>query len=342
MPGPFVHDIDPVLPVVGNVGGVYLWWYGLSYAAGFLQLLLFLQRRRRALGLNSRDVYTLALCFSAGVLAGGRALQVAFDEWPLYRANPQLLPAFWLGGMATHGLLIGALAGTLVYVRWKRVPFLDLADALVIPGALLLGLGRIGNFIDGQIVGRVTQVWWAVQFPDVEGFRHPVILYDGLKNLLLVPYLLHVRRINPTPGAVAARFVFWYAALRIPIDLFRDYPTFRLALGTGQTLNIMMVSVGILLLYRSRLRRQGRLGSRRGAIRHERGTHDDAPTLVQRTAFAALVLFCLTIPSNWTQDIPVRYAGRHDGMRRTWLYPQLDTAHYRRELSAGPQASNVR
>ena len=333
MPGPFVHQLDPVLPMLGSVGGVYLWWYGLSYTLGFLHLLLYVQRRRRALGLSRRDAYALALCFSAGVLLGGRAVQVAFDEWPLYRANPQLLPAFWLGGMATHGLLLGALAATLAYARWKRVPFLELADALVVPGALLLGLGRIGNFVDGQIVGRVTDVWWGVKFPDADGFRHPVVLYDGLKNLLLVPYLLRVRRVNPTPGAVAARFVFWYASLRIAIDLTRDYPTFRLALGTGQTLNIVMMLIGLVLLYRSRLRRQGRLGARPAVGRA--AVDDEPPTIVQRVVVAALLLFCLTIPSNWTQDVPARYAGRHAGMTRTWVYPRIDTAHYRADAS-GP------
>lgn len=327
----FVHHLDPVLPVIGSVGGVYLWWYGLSYTLGFLHLLLYVHGRRETLGLSRRDAYALALCFSAGVLAGGRAVQVAFDEWPLYRANPQLLPAFWLGGMATHGLLIGALAATFVYSRWKRVPFLELADALVVPGALLLGLGRVGNFIDGQIVGRVTDVWWGVKFPDADGFRHPVVLYDGLKNLLLVPYLLRVRRMNPTPGAVAARFVFWYASLRIAIDLTRDYPTFRLALGTGQTLNIVMMLIGIVLLYRSRLRRLGRLRARRAADAPARPARDEAPTNLQRVAVAVLLLFCLTIPSNWTQDVPARYAGRHPGMTRTWLYPRIDTGQYRRD-----------
>jgi phosphatidylglycerol---prolipoprotein diacylglyceryl transferase len=226
--------------------------------------------------------------------------------------------------------MIGAIAAVLAYARWKRVSVLALADALVIPGALLLGLGRVGNFVDGQIVGRVTEVWWGVKFPDAEGFRHPVVLYDGVKNLLLVPYLLRVRRANPTPGAVAARFVFWYASLRIAIDVFRDYPTFRLAIGTGQTLNIVMMLIGLALLYRSRLRRQGRLGQRAASPRLT-PAGDDQPTIVQRVLIAALLLFCLTIPSNWTQDVPVRYARRHPGMTRTWLYPSIDTAHYRRE-----------
>jgi len=172
-----------------------------------------------------------------------------------------------------------------------------------------------------------------VRFPDAEGFRHPVVLYDGLKNILLVPYLLHVRRTNPTPGAVAARFVFWYSSLRIAIDVFRDYPTFRLALGTGQTLNIVMMLAGIVLLYRSHLRRQGRLLERRGLPERTRTAGDDPPTMVQRFAIAALLLFCLTIPSNWTQDVPVRYAFRHEGMTRTWVYPAIDTSHYRRDRS---------
>ena len=110
--GPFVHRIDPIL---GSIGGIHLWWYGLSYAAGFLQILLYLRRARHRLGMTSNEVYALALCIAIGVLAGGRAVEVAFDEWPFYREHPLLIPAYWLGGMATHGLLIGAAAGAIVF-----------------------------------------------------------------------------------------------------------------------------------------------------------------------------------------------------------------------------------
>jgi phosphatidylglycerol:prolipoprotein diacylglycerol transferase len=302
----------------------------LGYSAAFTQLLVYLRRHRAALRLSDRETFALALTFAAGVLIGGRAVQIAGDEWPLYRAYPWLAPAFWLGGMATHGLLLGALGATAVFAAVHRTPFLELADALVIPGALLLGLGRIGNFIDGQIVGRVTDVWWAVKFPDADGFRHPVVLYDGLKNLLLIPYLLRVRRANPTPGAVAARFVFWYASLRIVIDLFRDYPTYRLALGTGQTLNICMAMVGAVLLIRSKMRRLGKLAPRQEIGRRTDSASDRPASRLQKLAFACLIVCCLTIPSNWTQDVPARYAARHPGMTRTWAYPVLDTSAFRR------------
>jgi phosphatidylglycerol:prolipoprotein diacylglycerol transferase len=266
------------------------------------------------------------LCIAIGVLLGGRAVEVSFDEWPFYREHPWLIPAYWLGGMATHGLLIGAVVGALAYATIWRRPFLELVDDLVIPGAFLMGIGRIGNFIDGQIVGAITTVPWGVQFPDADGFRHPVVLYDGLKNLLLIPYLSWVRRTNPTPGATAARFVFWYAFTRIFIDLFRDYPTHRLALGTGQTLNLVMTAIGLVLLVRSRLRRLGRLAPRPEAQVRRDGRFDRPASLLLRAAFVLVLLFSLTIPSNWTQDVPARYGKRHAGLEHSWLYPPLDTS----------------
>jgi phosphatidylglycerol:prolipoprotein diacylglycerol transferase len=326
MMGPYTHRIDPI---IADLGGVYLWWYGLSYTLGFLQLFLFTRRHRRELRMTRSEVFVLALTLAAGVLVGGRVIEVSFDEWDFYRRHPGLIPAFWLGGMATHGLLIGAATGAWLFAYLYRKPFLQLADALVIPGAFLMGMGRIGNFIDGQIVGSVTDVWWAVQFPDADGYRHPVVLYDGAKNLMLVPYLLYVRRHSTTPGATAARFVFWYAFPRLFIDLFRDYPTHRLALGTGQTLNLVMTGLGVVLLVRSRLRRLGRLAPLRDYPDPGAAAADAPPRPALPFAFAALLIFCLIIPSNWTQDVPAHYGTRHQGLRYSWLYPQIDTSPLR-------------
>jgi phosphatidylglycerol---prolipoprotein diacylglyceryl transferase len=319
----YVHDIDPV---VADIAGVHLWWYGLGFALGFLHLHRFVMRSRTRLGLSRRDVWSLSILITVGVLVGGRSVEIAFDEWPFYREHPRLIPAFWLGGMATHGLLIGAAASAALFAVWWRVPFLTLADTLVVPGALLMAMGRIGNFIDGQIVGSVTEVWWGVKFPYADGFRHPVVLYDGSKNLLLVLYLLHVRRTNTTPGAVAARFVFWYAFPRIFIDLLRDYPTHRLAIGTGQTLNLIMAAIGVVVLVRSRLRRLGCLKPSRPADAPSSRPLDAAPHWLQRAGFACLLALCLTIPSNWTQNVPVRYGERHAGLAHSWLYPDIDWA----------------
>ena len=321
--GPYVHRIDPVL---AEIAGVYLWWYGLGFALGFLEIHLFLKHNRTRLGLSAREAWSLSLFLVVGVLAGGRMIEIVFDEWPFYSQHPSLILAYWLGGMATHGLMLGAAAAAGLFVRLYKKPFLLLVDALVIPGAFLMGVGRIGNFIDGQIVGRITDVWWAVKFPYAEGFRHPIVLYDGAKNLLLMLFLLRVRRTNPTPGATAARFVFWYAFSRIFIDLYREYPTHRLALGTGQTLNILMAALGVVLLIRSRMRRLGRFGPGADTTVPSSAPVDQAPLLFQRIAFSCLLLFCLMIPSNWTQDIPARYGERHPGLEHSLLYPRIDTA----------------
>ena len=322
MPRGFVHQIDPILFDAVNV---YFWWYGLGFALGFLELHFFVMRNRAQLHLSRRSVWNLTLLMTLGVLAGGRAVEVTFDEWFFYGDHPELIPWFWLGGMATHGLMAGGLIAAWGFARWRRLPFHYLADVLVIPAAFLLGMGRIGNFIDGQIVGSVTDVWWGVQFPDADGLRHPVVLYDGAKNLVLMAYLIYVRRTSGTPGAVASRFVFWYAAPRIVVDLFRDYPTHVLLLGTGQTLNILMALLGLALLYRSRLRRLGRLRHLPGRAAPLMAS-DPAPGFGQRLAFVLLLMFCLTIPSNWTQDIPDRYGNRHPHLVHSRLYPDIDTA----------------
>jgi phosphatidylglycerol:prolipoprotein diacylglycerol transferase len=313
---PYTHQIDPI---IAEIGGVYFWWYGLSYALGFLEVLWFLLRGKRRLGMTSADVYALTITFMIGVLAGGRAVEIAFDEWPFYRSHLELIPALWLGGMATHGLLLGAAASTAVFSLWAGKSFLAIADELVIPGAFMMGLGRIGNFIDGQIVGAVTDGWWGVKFPDADGFRHPVVLYDGLKNLLLIPLLRWLRRRRPPPGALAAHFVFWYAFLRLFVDLFRDYPTHRLALGTGQTLNILMCLLGLGMIVRSRIKNRPRIVVAPPA-------DDRPPAIALRLLFAGIVLFSLAIPGNWTQDVPARYGKRHPGLKHSWLYPSLDTA----------------
>lgn len=129
-------------------------WYGLSYALGFWNVHWYFRSGRPRLGLSLAEVYGLTFSLSVGVLVGGRLIEVLFDEWPFYREHPQLIPALRLGGMATHGLLLGAAVGLAVFARVWRKPFLRFADALVIPGAFLMGVGRIGNFIDGRSLAR--------------------------------------------------------------------------------------------------------------------------------------------------------------------------------------------
>ena len=320
--GPYVHKIDPI---IFTVAGVHLWWYGLSYSLGFLDVFWFSRRVRDHLRLSTRMVYYLAILVSAGVLVGGRLIEVVFYEWPFYREHPSYIPAYWLGGMATHGLLIGGITGMLLFCWIYRKPFLSVSDILVVAGAFTLGAGRIGNFIHGQIIGPPTDVWWAVKFPDAEGFRHPVVLYDGIKNLLLIPLLLWVRRKQPPPGVVTGVFLFSYAFLRIFIDIFREYPTSLLGLATGQALNIVLSVVGLaLLVWRLRQGPRVATSSHDGRSRLNIEPARNGRLFWPRTIFAAFVLFSLTLPSDWTQDVPTRYGKRHPGLHHSSLYPRID------------------
>ena len=317
--GPYIHRIDPI---IAEVGGVYLWFYGLSYSLGFLSIFFWFKRVRKRVGLTSAEVYSLTIYIAMGVLIGGRLIEVFFYEWSYYRQHLAQIPAAWLGGMSTHGVLLGVVLAVLLFCRIHRKSLVIIADELVIPGSYLMAMGRIGNFIDGQIVGSVTSVWWAVQFPDIHGFRHPVVLYDGAKNFLVLGLLLLIRRTKPATGILAAHFIFWYGFLRIFIDLFREYPTTLFGLATGQAFNVLMSLVGVLLFwwFTRKQRPKERVDAR---TREVSASPSSLMLWTRRVILAVIVLFSLTLPSDWTQDIPARYGKRHPGLHYSRLYPRV-------------------
>lgn len=321
MIGPYVHSIDPI---IGTILGIHLWWYGLSYTLGFFNAHRFIAKRRSEINLTGRDIFDLSLLLTIGVLVGGRFVEVVFYEWPFYREHIKLIPAFWLGGMATHGLMLGGILGIAGFSWRKRKRFLELTDALALPAAFILGVGRIGNFVDGQIIGSITSVPWAVRFPDADGFRHPVVLYDGAKNLLIIPLLWYLLQRRPATGVITGVFLFLYAFLRVFIDLLREYPTSLFGLATGQVLNIAMAIVGLLLIVLPLVRQS--FPSQAGQ-EHTAGekSAETGGLALRRIVLASLLLFSLIIPSDWTQDIPARYGKRHDGLVYNALYPRLDT-----------------
>ena len=315
MLGPYVHHIDPI---IGTIGGLHLWWYGLSYSLGFLNAYVSI-RRRQDLCLTRVQVLDLAILLSVGVLLGGRLVMV-FHSREFFGAHPSLIPAVWLGGMATHGLLLGGFAGVALFCVIHRQPYRVVFDALAVPTAVILAAGRIGNFIDGQIVGTLTGVPWAVQFPDAEGFRHPVVLYDGLKNLLIIPLLLATRRRGAPAGREAAMFLFLYAFLRIFVDQLREYPQTLLGLPAGQAFNVLFAIAGAALLVRSFLRGAEPAAQPRPAPLRRA---EASAGLWRRVVFAVIVLGALVIPSDGIHDVPRDYGARHPGLEYSRLYVPL-------------------
>jgi len=313
----YVHQIDPV---IGEIASVYLWWYGASYTLGLLGAFFWIRRVRASLDYDMRTVYAVTIMLSLGVLLGGRLVEVIFYEWSYYRDHLWHATAVWLGGMSTHGVLLGATLSVWLFCRSFGKKFLPIADVLAIAGAYLMGVGRLGNFIDGQIAGSITDVCWAVKFPDLEGFRHPVVLYDGIKNLLLVPILIFIRSRRPPTGAVFGHFVLWYGFLRILIDIFREYRTDLIGFPPGQEFNLLMTILGLGLLVWS-YRTQS--VERTSIVSESQLATNGKSSWLQRVSFAVLVAIPLVIPSDWTQDVPERYGGRHEGMKHSALYPRI-------------------
>ena len=147
------------------------------------------------------------------------------------------------------------------------------------------------------------------------------MLYDGLKNLLLIPLLLLIRSRGPARGIVFANFVLWYGLLRFFIDFLREYPVRLLGLPPGQWFNLSMALLGLALILRCS--RTGRPGSVSASVPRPAPPRDAVPLWVKRLCYILLLAFCLVIPSDWTQDVPARYGKRHPGLQHSSWYPPM-------------------
>lgn len=251
--------------------------------------------KRREIGWTRAEAIDFSIFFALGILTGGRLFEVLVYEREIYLQQPLEILAFWKGGMASHGVLIGGTAGLLLFCRLRGKSFFQAADEVAVPAALLLACGRIGNHVNGEIYGPVTDGWWGVKFPYAEGFRHPVALYEGAKNLVVLAILLGVRRrYKPGQGMVLAHFVFWYGFLRVFVDLTREYESYFLGIGKGQYYNVLMAVVGAALIFGRRRRPAPEAPPSAPA-----GAQGWMP--LRRLAFGALMLFALTLPSGWSQ-----------------------------------------
>jgi phosphatidylglycerol---prolipoprotein diacylglyceryl transferase len=316
MNGEVGWGLDPVLV---EIGGLRVWYYGLAYAMGLVAIYAWVSLQRERLGYGARDVVEFALFFGGGVIVGGRLFDVVLYEWFYYGEHPRQIPALWGGGMATHGVILGAVLATLAFCRLRGKSVLEIADAVVVPGTVLMALGRVGNHINGEVYGSISAVPWAMEFPYAEGCRHPVALYDGLKNLLILPFLLLVRSRYLREGQTQPRglllgiFVFLYGFLRFVVDLFRDYDSYWLGVGRGQYFNALTAAIGLAVVAVVLLhaRKEARSDARRPRVRGE-GVWPRGILVAEHVAFATLVVLCLTIPSGWTQEVLEDFAGRKE------------------------------
>lgn len=240
-------------PVAISLGPLKVHWYGLMYVVGFLGFLILGKRRAKQPNspLTPDNIDDLMFWGAIGVVVGGRLGYMLFYNLKAFVANPLTFFQIMDGGMSFHGGLIGVIT-VMIVAAWKwHKPFFAIADfvAPLIPIGLFAG--RIGNFINGELWGRPTDVPWGMVFPKVDDLaRHPSQLYQAFLEGIVLFILLNVyRRMSPPMGAISGLFLIGYGVARFIVEFVRE-PDIQLGyiafgwLTQGQLLTIPMILLG--------------------------------------------------------------------------------------------------
>lgn len=242
-------------PVAISIFGLDIHWYGLAYVAAFFAALWYLtwQSNRYPGSLNKNQIDSLFIWGVLGVILGGRLGYTLFYNPAFYLSHPLEILHVWEGGMSYHGGLIGVVVAILLFARQAGVSPFTIADKLA-PGVCIgLLFGRLANFVNGELYGRVTDVPWAIVFPTGGPLpRHPSQLYEGLLEGLLLFILLHlILQRRWRKGEISGLFLFGYGFVRFMVEYVRQPdPLAHLQEGIftvitmGQLLSLPMMLIG--------------------------------------------------------------------------------------------------
>lgn len=255
-------QIDPVLL---RLGPLQLRWYGLMYLLGLTAAYFLIKRRvvSRHVPMSNEQIYDMIVYAAVGVFVGGRLGYTLFYNLPYYLKNPAKIIAVWEGGMSFHGGLLGVIIALILFSRRQGIPAWTVADLAALATPVGLGLGRIGNFINGELYGRPTDVDWCMVFPGAgPECRHPSQLYEALlEGILLFVVVQWIGRFRTPPGTLFWTFITGYGLSRVVVEFFRE-PDFHLGFvlgpfSMGQLLSAPMILLGAFMLARG-FQKEGR------------------------------------------------------------------------------------
>ncbi|MCK5322936.1 MAG: prolipoprotein diacylglyceryl transferase [Desulfobulbaceae bacterium] len=243
-------------PVIFELGPLQIRWYGLMYVLAFVATYVLVRYQIKKFGLKKLESHFENLNFILIIclVVGARLGYVLFYNFGYYLKHPLEILATWQGGMSFHGGLLGVVIGGIWFCRKRGLDFLETADIYCVTFPIGLGLGRLGNFINGELFGRVSDVPWAMVFPDGgPAARHPSQLYEFLlEGVLLFVILWTVKSRRPPAGTMLGYCWVFYGLFRCFVEFFRQ-PDANLGLffgfmTMGQVLSGFMIVAGLFLL----------------------------------------------------------------------------------------------
>ena len=246
-------------PVAISLGPLQIHWYGLMYVVGFIAAWWLGRRRAHRVGLKHDDIGDLLFYGALGVVIGGRLGYVLFYGLEQLLADPLWLFKVWEGGMSFHGGLVGVLIAMVVFARKHHLAFLQVSDFIAPLVPIGLGAGRLGNFINHELPGRVSELPWAMAFAHLGPQpRHPSALYEfALEGVVLFAVLWWFSRQQRQRGLISGLFLLLYGTFRFAVEFVRlpDPQIGFIAfdwLTMGQLLTLPMLIAGMALVVWSR------------------------------------------------------------------------------------------
>lgn len=246
----YVHNLNPV---IFDLGPVQIRWYGLMYVIGFIIAGYFLKVlvRNKFFKITEDKIDSLITTMIICMFIGARTFYVFIYNWEYYSQNLFDLLAVWKGGLSFHGALVGLLVGGYIFARQQKITLFEVMDSVALAGTPGLFFGRIGNFINGELYGRITNSSVGVIFPQGGPFpRHASQLYEAiLEGLLLFIILWWVKTKAKIHGIISGLFVSLYGLFRFIVEFYRE-PDSQLGyyfgqMTMGQILCFLMIIAGM-------------------------------------------------------------------------------------------------
>ncbi len=252
-------DFPQIDPVALSIGPLEIRWYALAYLAGFLggwRYGLYMAGLNAPHRPNKDDIDDFMPWGVLGVILGGRLGYVLFYQLEAYLATPLDIFKVWQGGMSFHGGVIGVIAALLIFSLMRRINVLRLADIFCTAAPIGIFFGRIANFINGELYGRVTDAPWGMVFPGAGSApRHPSQIYEAVLEGLVLGVILWImlrnKWIRERPGILTGTFLAGYGFFRFAVEFVRE-PDFHLGLffaalggvSMGQILSVPLILLG--------------------------------------------------------------------------------------------------